>query len=110
MNQNIKLYISGAITNIKEPRKQFQKAEDLLIERGYIPINPCKNGLPLSAKWEHHMQVDLKMMERADGVALLDGWENSMGARIERQHAEYLNIPVKSLKEWLSACPEISSK
>lgn len=99
----MKLYISGAITNTRDPQKLFQQAEDILSEHGYTPINPCKNGLPFNAKWEHHMQVDLEMMANADGVAFLDGWENSMGARIERLHAEHLKLPVKSLEEWITS-------
>lgn len=98
----MKLYISGPISNTKDPHMLFQEAEDNLIRIGYTPINPCKNGLPAEAKWELHMQVDLELLAKADGVALLDGWKESMGARIERLHAEYLHLPVKSLEEWIA--------
>ena len=36
-----------------------------------------------------------------DGVAMLDGWEQSRGARLERQVAEACGIPCKTVNEWL---------
>ena len=35
------------------------------------------------------------------GIAMLDGWEDSKGARIEHDLAEALGIPCKPWREWL---------
>lgn len=37
---------------------------------------------------------DLKMLERCDAMLLVDGWQNSIGAVIEKRHAEEHGIPV----------------
>lgn len=36
-----------------------------------------------------------------DGIAMLDGWEQSKGATIEHDLAEALGIPCKPWREWL---------
>lgn len=39
-----------------------------------------------------------------DGIAMLDGWEDSKGATIEHDLAEALGIPCKPWREWLNDC------
>lgn len=38
--------------------------------------------------------MDLAIIERCDAVYMLDGWENSKGATLEKNHAEKHGIPV----------------
>lgn len=37
----------------------------------------------------------------ADGVALLDGWESSTGARAEHAAAVALGLPVRTVDQWI---------
>ena len=37
-----------------------------------------------------------------DGIAMLDGWERSRGAKIEHDIAEALGMPCRPWREWLS--------
>ncbi len=43
---------------------------------------------------EYFYMGDLDILERCDAVLMVDGWEKSFGARMERIHALRNNIPV----------------
>lgn len=67
------VYIGGPMTGIPDKgRKAFAEAEKELLQEGYIVLNPAK--LPDNMPAERYM---------------LDGWEASRGAAIERRYAEY---------------------
>lgn len=73
----------------------------MIEQAGYVPVNPLCNGLPASATWEDHMKVDIKLMLDCDVVYLLPGWEDSKGARIEKELADVLGIPcIQYFDEW----------
>jgi hypothetical protein len=48
------------------------------------------------------MRADIIMLMGADGVALLDGWEESQGAIKEMVVAHGI-MPIYPLKKWLEA-------
>jgi hypothetical protein len=48
------------------------------------------------------MRADIIMLMKADGVALLDGWEESRGAKKEMVVAHGI-MPIFPLKKWLEA-------
>jgi hypothetical protein len=80
----MKVYISGGISNDFNYMEKFKKAEDKLTAMGHIALNPCwiKAGL----SYEQHMHIDLAMVDVADALYMLKDWEDSKGAKIERQH------------------------
>lgn len=102
-----KTYISGPIS-APTPEKRaanlakFHEAEAALVALGHSVANPAKNGLPESAHWEEHMRADIKLLMDCDTVALLDGWADSRGARIEYQLAKDLGLRVVPLVILLS--------
>jgi hypothetical protein len=49
------------------------------------------------------MRAGLRDVADCDGVALLPGWGDSRGAALEAHVARSLDLPVKSLAEWLEA-------
>lgn len=81
-----KVYISGAITGTDDYMDRFKKAENYLIERGCVVINPAKVNAqlpPISTTYEEYMKVSMCLLDMCDTIYLLKGWENSNGAKHE---------------------------
>lgn len=90
------VYLSGKMTG--EPdmgRALFSKVQKKLEAEGITVINPAV--LPDGLKPEAYMPICLEMMKWADVVAMLPGWSESKGARLERAFANYLGIKVRYL-------------
>lgn len=78
--------ISGAITGTTDAEERFNNAVTRLKEMGYEKIiNPQPLCKVLDYEAEHHeyMALSLKLLDMADMVYFLDGWEKSKGARAE---------------------------
>ena len=90
-----------------EYRRRFSEAEDILRKHGYGSINPCRVW-PCRWPWIYKtmefclghskayaliLAYDLLLlMTRADGIAMLPGWEQSRGARIENYVARHFHM------------------
>lgn len=84
----------------------FYEAEHKLYLIGHDVLSPTKsddehNGEKYSQDKNWYMRRALRMVTRADGVALLAGWESSEGVSQEVQVANMLNITVKPIEDWL---------
>ena len=95
-----RIYISGPMTGIepREYRRRFREAESILRRHGYGCINPCRVW-PCRFPWLYRLMNALLgkrlayavilaydlilLMTRADGIAMLPGWQASRGAQIE---------------------------
>lgn len=85
----MKIYVSGSISArpLEEARAQFKQAEDYLRAKGYEAVCPFDNCLPATASWERHMSIDIIMLLGCDAIYMLQGWEVSRGATLERMIA-----------------------
>lgn len=84
----------------------FHEAALQLRQAGYPVVNPAEldeeEGSPGSKPWDHYMRRDLKRLMDCDGVATLEGWEDSEGAKLEVDVAERLGLEVLPVWVWLS--------
>lgn len=108
------LYISGPITGKPDGNlAAFEAAWAKLNGAGHYARIP-HYVVPADASHEDAMLMCIGELTRSycsggwerpmphyDGVALLEGWEQSEGARLERAVAEACGIPCKTVDEWL---------
>lgn len=86
------VYISGPMTGKPELNKwAFLGAERFLQTQGFL--NP--HNFPQTGSYEEALQLDLEMIAMAtDAVAVLPGWQDSPGARLEVRTALELGLKV----------------
>ena len=88
-----KVYISGPITGIDfGNRFAFSCARASLELCGYEVVDPSEVQLDDDASRADYMKADLKLLLDCEYIHMLEGWEDSKGARIERELAENLGI------------------
>ena len=99
-------YISGPITGLPQQQDQqpSQHAEARLKASGYEVVNPVTIGESLEygcaqvgaepPSWDQYMRADLQQMLHCKTIAMLPGWRESKGARIEHFVASVLGFDV----------------
>lgn len=119
-NKKIKrLYVIGPITGIENDNiDEFERVRDALADGlSRVGITIPHDVVRGDFSWQRCMMRSIHNLTRLraeydkrnkaqyvpfyDGIAMLDGWENSKGARIEHDLAEALSIPCKPYREWL---------
>ena len=101
----IRIYLSGKITGREKAdyTMQFARAEQFYKTSGFEVINPVKIGEALlslnpKAEYEDFMIRDLEALSTCTHIAMLEGWEDSKGARREKAEAEKLGLEIMYLK------------
>lgn len=99
----MKLYLSGPITGIADWKRKFDEAHSYFADSGYEVISPVdlssftehsmKND-GSECTWEDYLRTDISFLLTCDIIALLPGWENSRGSRLEKHIADELGISV----------------
>ena len=85
MNTEV-VYIAGKMRGLPDyGRANFDEAARQLSELGYIVLNPAM--LPVGMADTAYMPICLAMVDAADCVYMIDGWQESEGARIEYHYA-----------------------
>lgn len=96
------VYISGPMTGYPEFNyPAFLDAERELMALGHSILNPARH--PKQATWADYMRLDTADVVRAEGVAVLPGWEASRGARLEVDIAHALGMTVLPIDHWREA-------
>ena len=88
-----KLYIAGKITGDPGYRLKFGIAAEAYRKKGYVVLNPAR--LPEGMQPADYMRICLAMIDTADAVAFLPGYETSPGALLELQYCRYTGKDVK---------------
>lgn len=81
-----KVYIAGKITGLENYKALFNKAEGMLWARDHVVMNPAV--LPDGFEWKDYMPICFAMINACDMVYMLDNWEDSKGAKLEKHYAE----------------------
>lgn len=64
-------------------------------KQGYRVTSPADLGMESSGyTWNDCMRSAITKMLECDAISLLDGWENSKGAKIELEIAKKLSMPI----------------
>ncbi|EEJ4190061.1 DUF4406 domain-containing protein [Salmonella enterica subsp. diarizonae] len=88
----MKVYIAGPMSGLPNfNRDRFNEVAGLVVESGNIPLNPAT--LPDGLPERDYMAVGIAMLQCADAIYLIEGWEKSAGARAEKALDDKLNIP-----------------
>jgi len=98
------IYIAGPMTGYpKHNFPAFYEAEAVLDSKGYDTINPARMDEacgydpatePTPEFLQDAIRRDFEAICRAEGLALLPGWERSVGATAEAAIAKWRGIPV----------------
>ena len=99
----MRLYLAGPMRGYPDNNASgFTDAAARLRDNGYIVWSPHENELPLSddpargegAELRHFLALDLPAVLDSDAVAVLNGWQASVGAQVETYTAFACAIPV----------------
>ena len=96
----MRIYLSGPITGIENYHLNFLKAENQVrdIFKDDEVINPMWMGNMLSGgSHEEYMTLCFTLVGMADKMVMLEGWQQSKGACMERSLAEEMGIDVLEL-------------
>lgn len=88
-----KVYIAGPMSGLPDcNRPAFNLAAQVQKSLTHIVLNPAT--LPAGLSEPEYMQIGLTMLMCADMIYLLDGWEQSLGARAEHALAQNLGLHI----------------
>lgn len=70
----------------------FEKAEDELKAAGYNPLTAVSFSVSQLDK-EKRMKIKMALIDVADAILFLPGWQNDYEAELERRYAEFIGKP-----------------
>ena len=105
----MKVYIAGPMTGHDDwNHPAFNAAAEHIRARGWTPLNPAEQDLTFASNHPgegdmiraHYFRKDLPMLAEADAIAVLPGWQDSIGASLEVTIARVLALPIYDAETW----------
>lgn len=94
----LRVYISGPMTGLPNLNfDAFNAAARMLRAAGHDVVNPADNGGGGGLSYADYLRRDIRDLLDCDALCLLPGWENSVGARVEKHIAEALSYQLVDL-------------
>ena len=96
MSKPGRIYIAGPMTGVPEHNfPAFHAAAERLRQAGWEVVNPAENfGGQTDLPRETYLRADVALLVTCNAIAMLPGWENSQGAKLEYLLARELGMPV----------------
>lgn len=90
----MRAYIAGPMTGYDLHNfPAFHAAAKAWREKGHVVFNPAEShGGITTLALTHYARFDVHMLLQADAIALLPGWEQSTGAKLEVQIGQWLGL------------------
>ena len=99
----IRVYISGAITNNPNYKRDFIVAKKCLEAKGFEVLSPIETvASRYNMPRKFCMLESLNLLYRADCITFITEGIKSKGMNIEHDIAEYCDIPMVNYKELVS--------
>ena len=102
------LYVAGPMTGVEDlNRGAFERAKSDLEAAGYDAVHGHDINPDASLPYKALLMADIEfILGKADGIALLDGWEASPGARAEHSVASACGMRAEAVDWWLASKPQ----
>lgn len=97
-----KIYLAGSITGHPDYMERFDRAHKHLEDHGWHVFNPARASasLPVAEMTrQNFMDFGLAILSMCNAIALMPGWEQSSGVRMERAYAEANRMRVIELTD-----------
>ena len=89
------VYLSGKITDNPNYKSEFACAELFLVQMGYMVVNPARlDEVANNLTYEQYMQICYRLVDIADIIFMVSGWQKSKGANAELSYAKSLGKKV----------------
>lgn len=96
------LYLSGPMSNYPDANyPAFNEMAARLRDHGFTVHNPAEIG-DKGSQYVDLLKKDIRLILESEGVAVMENWWGSKGARLEVSVAAHLDIPVRPVDEWIA--------
>lgn len=100
-----RLYVSGPMSGYENFNYDvFRLVGQRLQAAGFEVVNPAEYSNPEDT-YVDLLKEDIRRILGVDGIATLENWWESVGARTEVQIGGLLKLPVRPWEEWLRRAP-----
>lgn len=89
-----KCYIAGPMTGYEDLNyPAFAAMAEKLRQMGFEVVSPAELN-PITCGYREAMLNDIRALIECDHICLMDGWERSKGASLEKHIADVLEITI----------------